>query len=341
MTALRTVAVAAGLVALLAACGDGEPACTVPAGVEPDWIRTLGCADDYQLLWDQRDDAVFARTRTINWLIDREDGDRVYFINSRAFALHYAFAAAYLERDDLSPVGTHAEFNLLNYRRAERRFVLGKLIVYADQDLFTLEMSAGDSADAAMIIAAHERISAALYNGDELVYRPVAARHEAMLPELSEHIAVIRTADVFSGQVYQPLNQVVGYGTLRFRRVAELAGLPVAPSDVVVLDRVPNDIAMVSGIVTDEFQTPLSHINILSKNRGTPNMAMRGAFADPDLRALDGQLVRLEVGAQEYAIRPASAADAQAYFDSLRPSDPLIPLFDLSVTGLVDLDTIG
>ena len=332
-------ALIAGL-AGLAGCGGGAE-CTVPEGFEPDWIRTLGCARDYELLADDRQDAVFARTQTINWMIDREDGDRVYFINSRAYDLHYFFAAAYLDRPGFTPVGTHEEFNLLNYRRENRRFVMGKLIAYADQGLLTLEFSAGDTASADMIVDAHERVASSLFNGQELVYRPVSASQEALLPELSGQVPLVRTEDVFLGQSYQPLRQGTGYGTLRFRRVAELASDGPAPTDLVVLDRVPNDIAMVSGIITEELQTPLSHINILSKNRGTPNMALRGAFDDPALRAFEDQLVRIEVGPQEYAISAATPAEAQAYFDGLRPSEPLVPAFDSSVVDLVDIGDIG
>ena len=327
-----------GFVAM--ACG-GDDECTVPEGVYPDWIKVIGCANDYALLWDERADAVFARTRTINWIIDREDDDQVYFIDTKKWTLHYFFAASFLDRGDLTPVGTHADFNLLNYRRDNRRFILGKLISYVDQELLTLELAAGDTAGSAMIIAAFDRVSAEIYNGDELKYRPVSASQEALLGDLEGEIPLIRTEDVFRGQLFQSLNEGVGYGTLRFARVAELAGEPLLPTELVVLDRVPNDISMVSGIITQEFQTPLSHINILSKNRGTPNMAVRDGFEAADLRAFEGELVRLEVTAQDYAISSATASEAQAYWDALRPSAPLVPDFDLAPTGFADLDDIG
>lgn len=341
LLSLVALAAAAPVAAVTLGGCSAEKQCTVPAGVEPDWIRTLGCEHDYELLWDDRADSVFARTRTINWLIDREDGDRVYFIDSVTFRLHYYFASAYLEIDGLTPVGTHQEFNLLSYRRPDRRFVLGKLITYVDRGLVTIEMSAGDTADADMIVDAYQRIAASIYNGGDLVYRPVSARHEDMLDDIRTRIPVIGTEEVFTGQSYQPLNQGVGYGTLRFRRLAELAGQPLSPTDIVVLDRVPNDISMVSGIITSEFQTPLSHINILAKNRGTPNMAVQGGFDDPDLRALEGELVRLDVSPQDFAVSAATPAEARAYWDSLRPSEPLVPVFDLGVRELQDIAGIG
>ncbi len=335
----------AALALLLAACGsgDGRPdECVVPDGVDPDWIGELGCEGDYELLWDESTDAVFAHTRTINWLIDREDGDRLYFIDTTEFLLHYFFAAQYLDYGaPFTPVGTHAEFNILNYRRENRRFLMGKVVRYLDQGLVTLEFSAGDTATADMIVEGFERVASSIYDGAELVYRPVSATQEEMLPELEARIPVIRTEVVFQGQSYQPLNLRVGFGTLRFRHLVELEGEPLSPTDIVVLDRVPNDSTLVSGIVTEEFQTPLSHVNVLSKNRGTPNMALKDAFEDPELRALEDELVRLEVGPQEFTIAQASRAEAEEYWDSLRPAEPLSPDFDLSATALVDLDGAG
>jgi len=34
------------------------------------------------------------------------------------------------------------------------------------------------------------------------------------------------------------------------------------------------------GLITEAFQTPLSHVNLLSQARGTPNMALAGARTD-------------------------------------------------------------
>jgi hypothetical protein len=312
------------LAILASACSSDEPTCTVPDGNSPDWIRVIGCEKDYDLLITERDDAIFAHTTTLNWIIDREDNDRVYFINTDKWLLHFFFAEAYLQRQGLTPVGTHAEFNILNYRRENRRFILGKVIHYRDQELVTIEFSAGDTAGVDLIVEGYQRISESLYDGDKLLYRPVSNDQERVIDEIAAKIPVIRTEEVFQGQTYQPLNSVQGYGTLQFRRVAELAGRPLGPTDIVVLDRVPNDISLVSG-----------------KNRGTPNMGLRDAFSDEELRKFEGKLVRLVVGPQDFTIEEAPLAEAQSYWDAMRPSAPLVPEFDLTVVSVVDILTVG
>jgi hypothetical protein len=188
-----------------------------------------------------------------------------------------------------------------------------------------------------MIEHGFRRVRGAIFDGDDLRYRAVSNDQEALLPELEGRIPTIATDEVFRGQVYQPLNPGVAYGVLRFRKTSTLGGVPLSPTDLVVLDRVPNDVAMVAGIVTAEFQTPLAHVGVLAKTRGTPNMALRGAWDDPRLRAFTDQLVRLEVGAQDFTIGAGDPAEAQAYWDALRPAAPQIPRHDSMTTPLFDV----
>lgn len=336
----RALAVLLGATLALVAAGcDEPPSCVIQMG-EPAAVPRLGCAADREQMSSSRDDAVFARTRSINVIVDREDDDQLYFIDPDAYLLHYEFASRYLNHPDRTPVGSLAEFNILNYRREGRRFLLGKLVEYVDQEVFTFELAAGDTAGAELIVAGFERVAGAVDIGEQLRYRPVSADQERLLPELDGRIPTIATDEVFRNQLYQPLNPGVGYGVLRFRRTATLSGQPVAPTDLVVFDRVPNEVSMVAGIITAEFQTPLAHVGVLAKTRGTPNMALRDGWDEPRLRALEGELVRLEVGAQDFTVEVASPADAQAYWDSLRPADAQVPLHDSITTPMFDVTLV-
>ncbi len=344
----RLAPLALALAAALVACDDA-PTCELAVGAHQDAIARVGCPGDFAAQATTKDDSVFARTETILVIIDREDGDALHFIDSTKYALHYQYASEHLNLAGKTAVGTLADFNILNYRRPNRRFILGKLVRYVDQQLLTYELAAGDTADVAMIVGAFERVRGAIFDGDELRYRAVSAEQERHLPELRARIPTIATDEVFRGQVYQPLNPGTAYGVLRFRKTAALDGVPLAPTDLVVLDRVPNDVAMVAGIITAEFQTPLAHVAVLAQTRGTPNMGLRDAWDDPRLRGFADQLVKLEVGPQEFTISAGDPAAAQAYWDSLRPSAPqlpqhdslTLPLFDVTRTTVANVVTIG
>jgi phosphoenolpyruvate synthase/pyruvate phosphate dikinase len=107
--------------------------------------------------------------------------------------------------------------------------------------------------------------------------------------------------------------------------------------DIIVLNGIPNDVSVVAGIITTEFQTPLSHINILSHNRGTPNMALRDGWTNPKLDSLIGQLVYLEVLSDSFIIRKATQIEAQNYWDITEPKNPVVLEKDENTKGLVDL----
>lgn len=331
------VTLAAVLGLALTACADDPAGCEIPADIDARFSPRLGCAADYAALATAATDSVFAHTETMLVIVDREDADRVYFIDTERYHLHFEFASDYLELPGKTSVGTLAEFNLLNYRRPNRRFILGKLVRYVDQHVLTYELAAGDTADATLIEQGFLRVRDAIYDGDDLRYRAVSNDQEQLLGELAGKIPTIGTDEVFRGQVYQPLNPGVAFGVLRFRKTSTLGGVPLSPTDLVVLDRVPNDVAMVAGIVTAEFQTPLAHVGVLAKTRGTPNMALRGAWDDARLRAFADQLVRLDVGAQDFTITVGDPVQAQAYWDALRPVAPQIPQHDSTTTPLFDV----
>lgn len=329
------IVLALATAAALAAC-NGQ-VCEIQSGDTPVFVARVGCDADFVTMSTDRDDAVFAHTLAINVIIDREDNDAVYYIDPDFYLLHWRFAMAYLDDPDKTPVGDLGAFNLLNYRRDNRRFILGKVVHYLDQDLYTFELAAGDNASPDLIELGYRRTAETLEVTSELKYRPVSADQEAMIDEIAQRIPVIDTDEVFGQQQYQPLNRGVGYGVLRFLSTAELSGQPVAPTDIVVLDRVPNDISMCAGIITAEFQTPLAHVGILAKTRGTPNMAVRDGWNEPRLREHEGELVKLDVGTQDYTITVADPGEAQAYWDSLRPPAQQVPTFDDVTAPIIDV----
>lgn len=62
-----------------------------------------------------------------------------------------------------------------------------------------------------------------------------------------------------------------------------LGGASVDSQTIVVANTVPDYLPPVAGIVTAVPQTPLAHLNLLAKARGTPNAYLGGSFEDPRL----------------------------------------------------------
>jgi hypothetical protein len=150
-------------------------------------------------------------------------------------------------------------------------------------------------------------------------------------------VPVITSDELYAGQNYQPLNVEENYGFLKKVDKDELKNSYLGRHDIVLLNTIPGEIAVVAGIITTEFQTPLSHINVLSHNRGTPNMALRDGWTNPTLNTLIGKLVHLEVMLDSFSVREATLEEAQRFWTQKEPQTVHKLEIDTTTSGLIDL----
>jgi hypothetical protein len=280
-----------------------------------------------------------ARTEVVKVIIDLADGWKVYFLQSRRWEIHYYFAARFLA-SFAHPVEDHGAFNVREYRRDDRRFILGTLTRYRDQDVWAYELIAADTLDLARTAQAFRTVRDAVFFGAQLRYRPVPPTHEARVEEIrAAGVPVVTTQDIFGSTRYQPLNPGEAWGYLRF-----IHGDPdpsrVRRTDIVVLDTVPLDLPVCAGVITNELQAPLGHLAVLATNRATPDMALRGAHTDASLRALEGRLVRLRVTPQDWSVTPATQQEAERAWESRRPRGITQPSLSLRDAGLPDIRNV-
>lgn len=343
----RRVLALGGLVMLAAACDTSSPdeaeppaVCLLAADDVPDSTDRIGCDDDFIALASRPLNASIPGARSAKVLVDRADGDALYYMNTGRYSRHFEFAAAFLSDEPLPPVLDIALFNQTEYQSPDRRFLLGAVTYYEAPDVWTYEIAPYDSSSPPMVQTAMALLADSAHFGRELRFHPTSANVEEMARPLPSSIDIVTTDELFADTDYQPLKLGTAFGQLRFYSARQLADAYVGPRDIVVLDSVPNDITVVAGVITSEPQTPLSHVNVLAQNRGTPNMALRGAFLNPDLRASKDQWVRLEVGAFDYRLEAATRADADDWWQAHRLPDVQVPSLDLEVTDLRDVERI-
>ena len=341
-------AIALGL--LLAGCpstdddDDSAPdrvwECVLEADSDPDFSHELGCREDFdQLAWAPMSGSV-PGARSAKTVIDRLDSETLYFQNSERYPIHWNFASAHLSGNGLPIVPQLAEFNQVEYYSPDRRFILGAITWYDGPQVWAYEIAPYDTASADMITTAYRAIAEATWFGDELYFHPGSEAVAAVAESLPDDVKIITTDELFAGIDYQPLNLATSIGLLTFYSAEEMETALPWFRETVVLEAVPNDIAVVAGIITQQFQTPLSHINVLSQNRGTPNMGLREAFDDETLRALEGKWVELTVGAFEWSIEERTEAEAEAWWEENRPDPIDTNPMDLTVTDFRDDDEI-
>jgi hypothetical protein len=307
-----------------------------------DYLHHIGCGKDFQALASDPIDSTLPGARSAKVVYDTAQADGVlYFQNSVLYPIHFDFASTHLSGNGL-PVVQKASFDQTEYYSAGRRFILGAVTYYEGAGVWALELSPYDTASATMIATLFYAVRDAAFFGPALTFHPTSDAITTTTKKLSADIPRVTTDQLYAKIDFQPLNVARAVGKLTFTTAEALdQGQYLSYQSIVVLDEVPNDISVVSGIITQEFQTPLSHLNVLSRNRKTPNMGLRNALTNEILLAHKDQLVELTVTALSWKIRSATEEEGQAYWASQKPEAKVLPPIDLEPRELLDVEDIA
>ena len=112
----------------------------------------------------------------------------------------------------------------------------------------------------------------------------------------------------------------LGYGYLRFvpKDKTEELTKTMTFKDIPIFESMPLDLGVVAGTITEQPQTPLSHVNMKSKDRKTPNMYFKSASKSLEFSKLLNKLVRLELTSTGYSIKETTSAEAEAFWLKLK-----------------------
>jgi hypothetical protein len=341
---------------------DCQPLATRPLG---DHVRDLSTPGDFAALADGRGQVGAA---AVEFIDDMASGDVVTFLNTSDWDIHYCFIREFIQglphmdrcieeqRDEFNQGWW--DFSVTEYFRTQgRRYLLGTLVSYAGSNIRTVEFTPGDIITGEQMLHAFYAVMRHVDNPTEWsiraqdtgpVYAPDLARPGYSIKYSSQidrirpiegQLPIVDSNAPFRGQTFQPLVPTVGYGTLRYVASDAMSGAELGPRDIVITNQVPLNIPLIAGLITEAFQTPLAHVNVLSRGRGTPNMALKNAREDAQLKPLIGKLVRLEVRAADFVVEEASPDDALAFWESRKPSgSTAVPRLDTSVRELQSLD---
>ena len=305
-----------------------------------EFLKTVECTADFQALASEPIDASIPGARSVKVVLDTADLDNLYFQNSVLYQVHYAFASTHLSGNGLPVVPDLAVFNTVQYYQPDRRFILGAVTYYEGPKIWALELAPYDTASAAMMEKLFRAVKAHAFFGPALEFHPTSEAIALEAKNLATDIPIVTTDALYEGIDYQPLVLSTGVGRLRFETIASIDEAAISYTDIVVVDAAPNDIPVVQGLISQEFQTPLSHVNVLSANRKTPNMGLHGAMTNATLQALEGKLVQLTVGASAWDMHEVSDAEAQAFWDTHKPMAMTLPSADKMSSELKNIEDV-
>jgi hypothetical protein len=286
---------------------------------------------------------------SVKFIVDLAANEQIYLPSAKDYSLHFEFVREVIEQktplDRCIPAEQALfyqgwyDFSVTEYfKPTGRRYLLGTLTHHAATDLYTVEFALGDTIAPSDMRKAFFAATSHVLEPERYFLRPQDDSQTAKAIELEGSLPIVSTNAPFIDVKWQPLSAGVGYGTLTYITAKDLPTAQLGPDVIVVTDDVPNDLPLVGGLVTSAFQTPLSHVNVLCQNRGTPNLALPSAHELSPIADLLGKLVRFEVTSDSYRVSPASPEEAKAFWESRYGGDPLVPRVDLEPTEIANLE---
>jgi hypothetical protein len=148
---------------------------------------------------------------------------------------------------------------------------------------------------------------------------------------------VVLESDVFAEINYIPFHEAEGYGF--FRHMVDPNETP-GSRDIVLYDVLPNSLPRVGGIITSVIQTPLSHVNLRAIQDNVPNAYIQDPLSIDSIANLLGGYIYYKAENETFQIHAATLDEVNAWYEDLRPTEPQIPIRDLSITEILPLDEI-
>jgi pyruvate,water dikinase len=262
--------------------------------------------------------------RSVKFVIDARDeaAPAIHFMNANfdgplsnpdAARFHYFFT-----REVLGITETSAEFNDVTYWAQDKRYFAGTLQQYrlgADEPvLYAIQFYPQDVIAEATVVRAASVVRGAVdIEGSRLAF--VATGQQQTTASVDAEIEALGVENLTLDEVlgaldYIPMQVGEAWGYLR---VFPEDHDTLEAIDIPVFDELPLDLTVVAGSITHAVQDASSHINLKSKERGTPNMVLRSAGPDHEiLRQFADRPVHLVVAPEGFSIEPSTDAEVRA-----------------------------
>lgn len=209
---------------------------------------------------------------------------KVHFINNERYQFHSDYIAeAILEtpREELDK--RIDEFNKSVYEALDRAYYLGTVALQRKGErFFTLETVELDLMDAEMVLDFYQTVRSHLDPVLPFLFKPANHGQEAIAQATSkEQLPRIFSHELHAASDFIALNPGKVRGRIRYfanEKEYRAQRATLEWWDIIVMERVPDDIPRLSGIINTQHTTPLSHTNVLAHGWQIPNCVQLGVY---------------------------------------------------------------
>jgi hypothetical protein len=316
------------LMVLAWSCGSNKP---MDATKTPNYFRLLTSGSDFDSLSGEPLSAKHSRVSTVKvvWKVNEKG---IYFIQSKYYNYHSDFCNAQFNSWE-----TLETFNAANYHtNILQKYCLGNLNFYSDLNVYTLELTASTEYDTDQIEEFFNQVKSSMTFPSDI--RLCISTDYLIEKESELEVPKISTSELYGQLKFQSIRSGKVYG-----RLVVLDSLTknsdVTPTDIIVIHGSPLEIPLCRAIVSDAFQTPLSHIQILSRSRGIPSCAILNKSELDELMALKDQYIELNISNDGFSLRKLEEAEWIKYAAMEKPAPRLLTYsLDKELLSGKDLD---
>lgn len=221
----------------------------------------------------------------------------VYFINGNAFELHHTFCY-----EELNYKRSISTFNRKNYNDTERRFCLVNLNYFKETDTYIVEYNVSDNISIKNISTSFKAIQKVFFDSLKMVLNNNTRINKVSTFDKLD-IPYTYPQELFKNQK----NQIVTIGKTsgflkHIKSKEELFTKDSLSESILVVSFDMLEIPACKGIITTQYQTPLSHISLLSKNRGIPVLVYPKLMTDSLFTNLFDKPVHFELESNNYTL---------------------------------------
>lgn len=349
---LRSIPV---LALMLSACGAITNSISDTEGASPLAVTTLSIdsvTSDVTFNAISREaGGLVTQGRSAKFFIDYRNPQqaRIFFLNGNftengrtpdAALFHYSFAkrALNIPEDDVT-------FNKVTYFQATKRYIAGTVQRYTDEknnsSFYGIQFYPQDVIKENVILQAVSIVKSTFHVPNaQMAFVATGSQQTVatVLPGLQQLNVRPTTVQEILGKVnFIPMNLGEAYGYLR---VFPKDNDALEGTDIPVFDELPLDLTVVSGVITKAFQDSNSHVNLKSKERGTPNMVLRDAsLTHAKLQQFADKPVKLTVTKHGFTIENSTDAIIKAKYQA-KLNRPWLPVKWDTETRLMSYDAM-
>lgn len=318
------------VMAFISHAGDVHSVPTPSPSTERPFSHRISSYTHFQRFSERKGDEEF-----LKFVINIQSGE-IHFFDVKAYPLHKDFVFREIYKETVTParLDTFQE----NYTSQKNDYLLCYLTHHLRQDLWTFAFWEGDLISLSDVKLVWKVLGNTFYDVSNLRFRPDSNWQERVMKG-TKAIPFMLNTELYSAADYRMFYPGKVVGRLRLHSGDDLAEEALyGRRDIVVVQYPLLDLPPVAGIISENFSSPLSHINLRASSWGIPNIGLK--HAANKLESLIGKMVFFDASEADYTLRLATEEEVNAHSEDERPKLVSLPKADLSKGEILRLDQL-